>query len=99
MLDRGLPEAAEPHLWVERRQARSGLRRVGWVRVTLLAHGASCELVGTGHRRPAAHRITLSAAASLIASGVPSVVLRRHESGAPADQLLPARDSAQALEA
>ncbi len=86
-------------MWGETRRALSGLRRVGWVRVTVLAHGASCELVGTGHRRPAAHRITLSAAASLIASGVPSVILRRHQGPAQGHQLLAAPTSAHRQEA
>ena len=86
-------------MWGETRRALSGLRRVGWVRVTVLAHGARCELVGTGHRRPAAHRITLSAAVSLIASGVPSVILRRHQGLAQGDQLLADRTSAHRQEA
>ena len=86
-------------MWVETRRALSGLRRVGWVRVTVLDQGASCEVVGTGHRRPAAHRSTLSAAASLIASGVPSVILRRHQGLAQGDQLLADRTSAHRQEA
>ena len=52
----------------------TGLRRVSWVRIVVDGQGAHCEVLGVGHRLPAARRISLDTALALAASGVPTVV-------------------------
>jgi hypothetical protein len=55
-------------------QVETGMRRVSWVRITLDAHGAHCQVLGVGHRLPNARRISLETAVALAAAGVPTVV-------------------------
>jgi hypothetical protein len=64
------------------------MRRVSWVRITVDGHGAHCEVLGVGHRLPAARRVSLDTALDLAASGVPTVV---RSTGAPSDQALATR--------
>ena len=52
----------------------TGMRRVSWVRIALDDGGAHCEVVGIGHRLPAARRVSLDTALALAARGVPTVV-------------------------
>lgn len=50
------------------------MRRVSWVRIVLDDAGVRCEVLGVGHRLPAAHRVSLDTALALAATGVPTVV-------------------------
>ena len=91
MLGRGVPEhAGRPAT----RRTLAGLRRVAWVRVTMLADGPTCHAIGSGHHNPVVRRIPLSRATELIASGVPSLVVRQPAGAASAHQV-PARAGAQ----
>lgn len=50
------------------------MRRVSWVKIVVDGDGARCEVLGVGHRLPAARRVSLDTALALAASGVPTVV-------------------------
>lgn len=54
-----------------------GMRRIGWVRIELLAHEHRCAVVGTSHRLPAERSVPLGTALALWRSGVPAVIRRR----------------------
>jgi hypothetical protein len=56
--------------------ARTGLRRVGWVRLVEGPTDIRAEVVGVGHRSPTARPITLGTAHALMSSGVPVVCIR-----------------------
>lgn len=99
MLVEGAPDPRWPSSGAQRRRSLAGLRRLGWVRVTLVADGARCEAIGTGHRRPVVRLIPLSTAAGLIASGVPAVVHRSDEALAVGHELAAARTNVQAQKA
>jgi hypothetical protein len=53
--------------------ARTGLRRVDWVRLVEDGGRYQAEVVGVGFRLPVTCPISLALAAELIASGVPHV--------------------------
>jgi len=53
--------------------SRAGLRRVDWVRLVVDHGHVQAEAVGIGFRLPVTRPITLSLAATLIASGIPHV--------------------------
>ena len=91
MLGRGDPEPAGRFAAT---RTVAGLRRVAWVRVTMLADGPTCHAIGSGHHTPVVRRIPLSRATELIASGVPSLVVRQ-PAGAAAAPPVPARAGAQ----
>lgn len=50
------------------------MRRVSWVRIVVDDDGTHCEVIGVGHRLPAARWVSLDTALALAASGVPTVV-------------------------
>lgn len=60
-----------------------GMRRVDWVRITIERDGARFDVVGVGHRQPVTRRVPLHIAATLIASGTPSVFRRPHTPARP----------------
>lgn len=93
MLNRGNPEHGG-RIVPGHRPSAAGLRRVAWVRVTILPGGPRCHAVGTGHRNPVVRRIPLSTATELIAGGVPSLVVRRHNAPIVGDRA-PARAGAR----
>jgi hypothetical protein len=65
-----------------------GMRRVAWVRITTTAGGPRAEAVGLVHRIPRVVRISMAAAADLVAAGVPYTIRPAVEPSAssPADQ-------------
>ncbi len=68
--------------------AVAGLRRVRWLRIVLFGGGdAQAQVVGIGHRLPVVRPVSLATAASLAASGVPTVIRNRSSSPAPHGRL------------
>lgn len=56
------------------RWQRSGCAGLSFVRIVLRADRVACQAVGMGHRLPSTRPVSLTTAAALAASGVPTVV-------------------------
>ena len=66
--------AARPSCRPEPNWSSIGMRHVDWVRITIGHGGVRTDVVGVGHRRLVTRQVPLGVAASLIATGTPSVL-------------------------